>query len=426
MKMKICLFLVLLLASLSSGAQDIEYAKSIVATLAAPEMKGRGYVEGGDQLAAQFIQSEFEKAGLKRFKKSYFQNYTTPVNSFPGKMGVKINGLDLIPGKDFLIDAGSPSVKGVYKTVNLHVADILDPARLRNRLRGSESKFIVLEAYNAVDYKKEELERVKDFVNYLKYSPENISAGSIFLTTAKLTWGGSTSQNKKASFTVKVDSAAAEIEQVEFDVEAVFIEKHKSQNVVAYVEGEKKDSFVVLVAHYDHLGMMGSSACFPGANDNASGVSMLLSLAKYYSVHKPKYTIVFIAFGGEEIGLVGAKYFVENPVIDLKKIKFLLNFDLAGTGDDGIQVVNGSVHQDKFDLLTEINNENKLLKEVRIRGEACNSDHCMFHMKKVPCFFIYTLGGIQAYHDIYDIAETLPLTEFEDYFKLMTMFIQKL
>jgi len=50
----------------------------------------------------------------------------------------------------------------------------------------------------------------------------------------------------------------------------------------------------------------------------------------------------------------------------------------------------------------------------------------MFHMKKVPCFFIYTLGGIQAYHDIYDKSETLPLTEFEDYFKLIVEFVDRL
>jgi aminopeptidase YwaD len=66
------------------------------------------------------------------------------------------------------------------------------------------------------------------------------------------------------------------------------------------------------------------------------------------------------------------------------------------------------------------------LKQIKIRGEACNSDHCLFHQKGVPCFFIYTLGGIQAYHDIYDRAETLPLTEYEDYFKLLVSFIKSL
>src|SRR5690606_32142640 len=99
---------------------------------------------------------------------------------------------------------------------------------------------------------------------------------------------------------------------------------------------------------------------------------------------------------------------------------------ISGTGDDGIQVVNGSVYPRKFEKLKNINDSEQLLKEVKVRGEACNSDHCMFHRKGVPSFFIYTLGGIQAYHDVNDKAETLPLTEFEDYFRLITRFIDEL
>jgi Zn-dependent M28 family amino/carboxypeptidase len=196
--------------------------------------------------------------------------------------------------------------------------------------------------------------------------------------------------------------------------------------VIGYIEGSKKDSLLVFTAHYDHLGMMGKETMFPGANDNASGVSILLNLIKHFSTTKPEYTLVFIAFAGEEIGLIGSSYFTSHPVFPLNKIKFLINFDLAGTGDDGIQIVNGKVHQEKFDLITKLNEQDKLLKQIKIRGEACNSDHCMFHTKGVPCFFIYTLGGIQAYHDIYDRAETLPLTEYEDYFKLLLNFISKI
>jgi Zn-dependent M28 family amino/carboxypeptidase len=172
--------------------------------------------------------------------------------------------------------------------------------------------------------------------------------------------------------------------------------------------------------------MMGKETMFPGANDNASGVSLLLNLVKHFSTTKPKYTIVFIAFAAEEIGLVGSRYFTEHPVFPLSNIKFLINFDLAGTGDDGIQVVNGKTYQQKFDLISKLNDDGKLLKQIKIRGEACNSDHCMFHAKGVPCFYIYTLGGIQAYHDIYDRAETLPLTDYQDYYTLLLKFIATL
>ena len=173
---------------------------------------------------------------------------------------------------------------------------------------------------------------------------------------------------------------------------------------------------------------MGSKTYFPGANDNASGIAMLLQTAKYFArpENKPKHMLVFMAFGAEEIGLLGSKYFTENPLFPLVKIKFLINLDLAGTGDKGIQVVNGSIFKPQFERLKEINKQHKLLPEVKTRGSACNSDHCYFYEKNIPCFFIYTLGGTRAYHDIYDQYKTLPLTEFTNYNKLIRLFIKQL
>jgi aminopeptidase YwaD len=130
-----------------------------------------------------------------------------------------------------------------------------------------------------------------------------------------------------------------------------------------------------------------------------------------------------MAFGAEEMGLLGSKFFVENPLFPLSTIKFLINLDIAGTGDEGITVVNGSIYKKEFDLLFSINDEHNYLPQVKSRGEACNSDHCLFHLNNVPSFFIYTLGGIKAYHDVFDIPETLPLTKYKEYFKLLNSFV---
>ncbi|MCP4458418.1 MAG: M28 family peptidase [Cytophagales bacterium] len=406
--------------------QDLSYAKEIVETLASDEFRGRGYVQKGERIAAKYIKDEFDRIGLEPVKKSYYQKFSTSVNTFPKQMKVVINGTELVPGKDFLIEAGSPGVSGNFNAITLEISDILNREVLLNKLSESSGKFLVIESYERTDYSKEELKEIDELTNFLRYHPDNPALGTLFLTQSKLTWGGSTVQYSKPSFTIKVDSSVIEIEELSFDVDSKFIENYSSQNVAGMVEGESSDSLMIFIAHYDHLGMMGDKTMFSGANDNASGIAMLLNLASYYRTNKPKYQTVFIAFGGEELGFIGAKHFVENPPFDLSRIKFLLNFDISGTGDDGIQVVNGSIYRDKFDLLTEINDEKKLLQKVKIRGEACNSDHCIFHMAGIPCFFIYTLGGIQAYHDIYDTAETLPLTEFEDYFKLVTLFVNQL
>ena len=407
-------------------AQDIKYAKEIVKKLSSDEFYGRGYVSDGDKIAANYISSEFDKIGLKPFKKNYFQKFTTSVNTFPSSMQLSLNGTEKIAGVDYLIEAGSPSIRGDFGTVVLNVDEMFDRQVLSNKLRSSAGKFIVIPAFNSKDFSKEQQKQITDVISFIKYHPENPSTGSIIFTNDKLTWGGSTILYTKPSFTVTNDSTSQAIDKVTLNVASKFYQQYKSQNILGFVEGENSDSLIVLIAHYDHLGMMGPNAIFPGANDNASGIAMLLNLAKYYKVNKPKYNTAFIAFGGEELGLLGAKHFVDNPLFELSKIKFLINFDISGTGDDGIQVVNGKIYKNKFDRLVQINSEQSLLDQVKIRGEACNSDHCMFHMKKVPCFFIYTLGGIQAYHDIYDKSETLPLTEFEDYFRLMTKFVNEL
>jgi Zn-dependent M28 family amino/carboxypeptidase len=167
---------------------------------------------------------------------------------------------------------------------------------------------------------------------------------------------------------------------------------------------------------------MGNKTYFPGANDNASGISFLLSLAKYYAANPQPYTMAFICFAGEEAGLLGSKYFTEYPLLALQKIRFLINVDMVGTGETGITVVNATIHQKEFSLLNQLNDKNKYLKKINSRGKAANSDHYFFTEKDVPAFFIYTTGGISAYHDIYDRSKTLPLTEYQDLFKLFVDF----
>ena len=212
-------------------------------------------------------------------------------------------------------------------------------------------------------------------------------------------------------------------------IEQEFVQNYRSQNVIGAIKGKSHpDSIIMISAHYDHLGRMGEETYFPGANDNASGVGLMLDLARHFNKKKnqPDYTILFVAFGAEELGLLGSRYFIKWPIINLTNIKFLINLDISGTGDDGITVVNGSVYTKEFEILNNINKGKKLLSTINSRGEACISDHCFFYQLGIKSFYIYTLGGIQAYHDIYDRYESLPLTAYESYFKLLVDFIEKI
>lgn len=239
----------------------------------------------------------------------------------------------------------------------------------------------------------------------------------------KLTWSVSSKAENFTSIQLNKKSFTQTPSSIRIHVENRFIKKFSASNVCAIVKGtERPDSLLVITAHYDHLGAMGSETYFPGANDNASGVALLLSLARHFANNPAKYSVAFIAFAGEEAGLIGSKYFAENPLFPISNVRFLLNLDLAGTGGEGITVVNGSVFSREFDSLIEINKRHNYFVKIKSRGKAANSDHFWFTEIGVPSFFIYTLGGVQAYHDVHDRAATLPLTEFEDLFRLVVGF----
>lgn len=423
---KIILFTIFLICnSHTSFSQQINYARKVIKTLASPAFKGRGYVENGDKIASAFIEGEFRKSGLIPLNKgSYFQNFDLAVNTFPGKVKVKLNGKRLITGADYLISATSPSIHGTFNVISITREDINTEEKLNALVLIARESFILLDDRPSAIELPEEKMIISTNIKTLKTSENIIFKGLMIFTTEKLTWTTLTYQAIRPVITInKKDFDPKTIHTLTIIVDSKFIPVYTTRNVAGMIRGTSgSDSTLVISAHFDHLGLLGKKTYFPGANDNASGVAMMLSFVRYYAQQKPKYNTVFLAFSGEEIGILGSKAFVENPLIDLSKIKFLVNFDLAGTGDEGIKVVNGTVFKDKFDRLVNLNLQYNLVPKVEIRGEACKSDHCRFYEKGVPSFFIYTQGGIRAYHDIYDRSETLPLTEFDHYFQLMVKF----
>jgi aminopeptidase YwaD len=425
---KTILVSILIVVHFLTFSQDIDYTKQIIQKLSSPEFKGRGYIENGDRISADYIANEFKISGLSYVnKKSYFQEFSLSANTFPGQVLVKINGIELKPAYDYLIESSSPSIKGKFNIITTSRSQIDSQEKLISVINKAVNSFVLIDSRDRSNEKPELSKKIDEYIEALKYNPQIPVKGIIIFTNDKLTWESSQEQSVRPVVIINKELDLTNTNSIEIAVDAKFIQNYKTQNVIGTIKGTSNtDSTIVVLAHYDHLGKFGKDIYFPGANDNASGVAMILNLAKHYSSNKPKYTMIFIALSGEELGLLGAKAFVDNPLTDLSKIKFLVNFDLAGTGDEGIKVVNGSVFKDKFDLMTKINQQENLLPKVEIRGAACNSDHCFFYQKGVPCFYIYTLGGIKAYHDVFDKFETLPLTEFIDYNKLMIKFFDSI
>ena len=411
---------IFLIVGFSGTTQNLEYLHKQAYKLSSDYMNGRGYVDDGLEKAAGYIHHQFDSLGLRSFEKDYCQKFKFAVNTFPHELLVSLDHKELIPGSDFLIDPQSGSSSGVFEPLYFNadnLKDLPEPGRL---IIPGKKIVLVLDATNIAE---------DDEIRFMEYHKMGHAdhLPVIWLTEKKLTWSVSNISKKNAIVILKKELYQADTKFIELEIKNKFIEKYEAMNLSSYVKGNQEpDSFIVFTAHYDHLGKMGENAVFDGGNDNASGCAFLLELARHYSKNQNKYSMVFIAFAGEEAGLIGSKYFTENPLFELDRIKFLINMDLMGYGDEGITVVNGTLFESEFKMLTQINKEDSLLTKVKIRGPAANSDHYWFTQKGVPSFFIYTMGGSSAYHDVYDVYENLTFIEFDDIFKLITTFVKRL
>jgi aminopeptidase YwaD len=406
------LVLVFFTSTTNLFAQDMSYAKKVIPTLSSSYYFGRGYLNNGHLRAANFIENEFRKLGLQSFNtETYFQSFDIQINTHPKNSKLSIDRQSFIFGSDYLFTPNSPSIKKEYKIRSISAKKLEQKSSFGNKYK-----------HRAVWIKTKDIplsEKAREAIYSNKIGAEVILVPSI----TKLTHRMSQKQSNFSVIELSKDAKIPKHKILDLEINAVYFDSLETQNVIGFVKGtEKPDSFIVFSAHYDHLGGVGD-VYFPGANDNASGIAMLLTLAKHYASNPSKYSVVFMAFGAEEVGLLGSKYFVENPLFSISSIKFLINMDMMGTGDEGLQVVNGSVFTQAFDQLKNINEEKKYLPQIKVRGKSANSDHHWFTEQGVPSFFVYTLGGVTHYHDIHDQAKTLPLTKFEEVFSLLIDFM---
>lgn len=125
-------------------------------------------------------------------------------------------------------------------------------------------------------------------------------------------------------------------------------------NVLGLIEGTRTpDRYIVITAHYDHVGTNGGQI-YNGADDNASGVATMLEIAARLKDSKPEHSVIFVAFDGEERGLLGAKHFVQAPPVPLSSIAMNLNFDMVARAEtDGFLWVTGTYQHPTFRPILE-------------------------------------------------------------------------
>lgn len=221
--------------------------------------------------------------------------------------------------------------------------------------------------------------------------------------------------------------------ELNFDKEII-----STQNVVGMIEGSDeslKSEFIVIGAHYDHVGLgyygsMNSSdtgKIHNGADDNASGTSALIELAEAFSIDKPKRSLIFIAFSGEENGLLGSKFYVYyQPLKPLDKTVAMFNFDMVGRNEPELLWIGGAFYSNDIKKLIEASNDStkfEILYNTGLLNFA--SDQAPFLRKNIPSAFFFT-GLHDDYHTPEDDYNKINFDKLEKVTKLGFLAISNL
>ena len=459
---------------------SLERIKKDIDFLAGEECEGRGLKTKGILKAGEYIATAFRDSGLKpAFKEGYFQKFTV---SGRGKLGTP-NTLVLKTGdvatelkiKDEFTATGASGAGKKSTGLVIVGYGITSVDAKYDDYAGMDVKgktVVILRRTPKADDKKSPFEQTGDdslasltskiqnaiahgAVGILFVSDRGTAAKSDPLMEADRTSGsffdGPVFHVKRTVIDeltkAQKDKTLAEIEEAidkdlkpfSFECRGVTAETEvtitrdmlPTRNVVGVCEGAGPfaDETIVLGAHYDHLGMGESGSLATkeakdkthfGADDNGSGTSGLLELARRYGKMKNRQgrRIVFVAFSGEEQGLFGSIHYCKEPPFPLEKTKFMINMDMIGRMvgveqkmGDGLPkkdrlVVYGTGTTTGLDTLVDTANKSFDFKLFKIAGGTGPSDHSSFYAKKIPVLFFFT-GTHKDYHKPTDTPDKI-------------------
>ena len=429
-----------------------------VAWLASPALEGRFPGSRGDSLAAEFIRKRMRETGLQMLYDNGFQRFSLISSVALGDSNLMVvNGAPVTVGTDFLPYSFSSQVPFSGEVVFAGYGfDIRHDSLLWNDFEGVEveGKWVLLLKGDPEADQPESL-----FEAYSGERAKVLAAIDHGAAGVLLTGGPAYSDNDQlqevyfdknsSSYRVPVfqvtrrvadgllASSGMTVAQLEETLNSrrtpqslgtgsrvmaradVKPETVITRNVVALLPGEDPrltEEFVVIGAHYDHLGwggpgsgsrMADTTAIHPGADDNASGVAAILEIARLAkAAGGHKRSLVFVAFGAEEMGLVGSKSFTENPPFDLKKVTAMFNFDMVGrldTVNNGLSISGTQTALESEEMLTRHNPG----FDLAFSGDGFGpSDHAAFYMQNIPVFFFST-GAHSDYHTPWDVSERI-------------------
>lgn len=389
---------------------DIQY-------LASDKLEGRRTGTEGEALAYEYIMGKFRAIGLQP-KGGEAGSYLQPFNVYEGKE-IKpstvfyIDEVALAPGKDFFpLPFSSNTENPVMAKISHKDSGQIWLIDLKDTLMGAQinphfdvnaymlSKATQAESLGAKGVVFINSSSVKDDIHFNpKERAKAIGIPVVFLNDKE--------------FSKKVDIDAGR-QLIKLNVETG--DKNSTgHNIVGYIDNKAANTIVV-GAHYDHLGYgqdRNSLYAGPerlvhnGADDNASGVATMIELANWIRRSPLRaYNYLFIAFSGEELGLYGSKYFVQNATVDLKKVNYMINLDMVGRLNAESKGLNIGGYGTSPYWQQHISSTDDYFTIKFDSSGAGPSDHTSFYRADIPVLFFFT-GTHSDYHKPTDDAEKI-------------------
>lgn len=463
----------LLLFSLSLHSQNTsDNLRKHITYLASDELEGRKAGTKGDSLAATYIRDKFRAAGAELQGDNGFQYFSLVAGVSQGdgnaffvngqKADVSVDFMPLSFSSSATVDAevifAGYGITGISGDINW---DDYASADVKGKwvmvLRGDpepenqNSAFIPL----ATDRSKALTARDKGAAGLILVSPSGMEKKDVPLDlsydktvsdagipvvsvtrmlASKILWLPVTAIDSLEKIMLgKVLPVSLRPETKVKASTDVIRQKVISRNVMAVIPGSDismRNEYIVVGAHYDHLGMGGAGsgsrvpdlhAVHGGADDNASGVASLIELAEWFgkSENRTSRSLLFVSFGAEEMGLVGARHFVANSPVSLKSIKAMINMDMVGrlNAESPVVTISGTGTFTVADSLVDALSSTAAFEVRKVADGYGPSDHAAFYGEGIPVLFI-TTGAHSDYHtpddnvDRINFPGQLKVTEF--------------
>ncbi len=454
--------MLLLVSTVMAGQQadeiTVKELRDHVYFLASDSLEGRKPGTEGGKIAGDYIRDNFIEAGLSPIGADGFQYFKVTTSVEPGEGNIfEYNNTTAIFNEDFKLLAFSSNSKVEAEVVFAGYGMEIDHDSLKwNDFAGLdvEGKWVMILRSDPEPDNDSSL-----FISFagdrdkLLTARDKKAAGVIFVNGTR-----TSSDDKLMSATFSRVTASAglpainitrkvannvlgrNIEDIENDIitskETIGFETEnkvlvvtslnrvevETQNVVAVIEGsdpELKNEYIVIGSHYDHLGWGGHGsgsrtpdtiAIHNGADDNASGVAAVIEIAEKLAHNSAnlRRSVVVMAFGAEEMGLLGSQYFTNDPLISLKDIVLMVNFDMIGRLDSSKRVItiSGTGTAEQMEDLLNKHEENSELNFNHSPEGYGASDHASFYGAGVPVMFFFT-GAHEDYHTPEDDAHKI-------------------